>query len=287
MRMKQLTLAVLLFSFLINSALAQSLTRTARPSESPRTVIAVLDSGISTRGLVEKGLNIKSFDLTGEGPDDLNGHGTMVTNLLLQTLPSSTVTILNVKILDKHKKTDEVTLLRGLYVASENGARMINLSAGVWVRKEDAEQFVRKFLQWGRRYPDAILSGAAGNRGTQPKDPGSLFLPQEADSVVDSIEPKNLHQDVLNDAIYVAKAGKFKLANDLLIQLISQLPDEQLEERALRLRTGLIYTEFAHAYRARGDAKLSDAFSARAKKQLEGIESFDVLLKSISSRKSE
>ena len=217
---------------------------------SRRTVIAILDSGIRNDGEFKK-YDIQSFDLTGEGPRDQNGHGTKVAALALGS-PDWTdpkrVRILNVKIMDKDAKTDEVTVLKGLNIAAENGAQIINLSAAVWIKNDAAELPVRKLIQWQRRYAHVLLVSSAGNYGNKPQPKDTILFPQQASDFADKIDPKKLHLDAFDDAVFVAARGKFSRANQILVELIAGLPEDSLEEKAFRFRQGILYTEMAYGF---------------------------------------
>src|SRR4051812_32759122 len=73
---------------------------------------AIIDTGMLldhpwiSRSLVE------SVDLTGEGPNDENGHGTCVTLIALITAPESEV--VNIKALDARGRGTRDTLIAGL-----------------------------------------------------------------------------------------------------------------------------------------------------------------------------
>src|ERR1035441_5261687 len=76
---------------------------------------AILDTGMMLdHPLIKRNL-AESVDLTGEGPDDLNGHGTIVTLLALLTAPDST--LLNIKVAGSDGFGDEENLIRGMEIA--------------------------------------------------------------------------------------------------------------------------------------------------------------------------
>ena len=103
---------------------------------------AVVDSGVmSSHPIIKQSLK-ESIDFTGEGPEDLAGHGTMIALLYLQNLPAG-FPIVSVKVLDRRGKGRLKDLIKGIKWAANKGARIINVSAGVYltcttVREEGA-----------------------------------------------------------------------------------------------------------------------------------------------------
>lgn len=279
--MKYLNLILLLFLYLTSVVSGQE----KDPCKNITTV-AFLDSGIDfDKNLKLKKYNIQSIDLTGEGIIDINGHGTLVVTIFMVAAewpdPSS-LRILNIKILDKNLKTDEITLLRGLYEASERGANSINLSAGVWIDKKNANQCSRQFLQWNRRYPDIKLYMAAGNYPNyNPIESDLLFFPQYTKVVIEKLNKGHILNDAFDDAVYSAKFGRFELANDILVGIIAEFPKPTLEQKAFMLRQGMLYTEMAYKNCIEGNTSLCNQFSAKAIQTLDDIVSFKSLFEAL------
>ncbi len=282
MKVNVFLLSLLKFLFLISTVQAEETIAGSVSRVDNKLVVAILDSGISLNDENFTKYDIESIDLTGEGPEDLNGHGTSIASLALgfpNWMDPKKVKVLNIKILDRNIKTDEVTLLKGLFIASENGAEIINLSAGVWIDESEALLPVRKLLQWQRRYPDILLVAAAGNYGMNLDvvNDGKIFFPQQASLIAERIKPEYLHKDILQDAIYIAKRGQFQKANQLLVRLVMELPSKEVEEKALMLRRGILFTEFSFEYGKVGENEKSEAFKQKAKQALRGIASFEKL----------
>ena len=99
--------------------------------------IAFLDSGMLTEHPAIRPRLRHSIDLTGEGPDDLNGHGTLVTLLALNVSPD--VALVNVKVLDRFGRGKMSSLAKGLEWCTANAKRynirIVNLSAGIYHKK--------------------------------------------------------------------------------------------------------------------------------------------------------
>lgn len=94
---------------------------------------AILDTGMMLGHPWIRRTLEESIDLTGEGPEDSNGHGTLVTLIYLLTAPGSA--LLNVKIARADGRGEEKDLIRGMEIAVEKGALVMNLSVGVYHKK--------------------------------------------------------------------------------------------------------------------------------------------------------
>lgn len=93
--------------------------------------IVVVDSGIRADHPSLVGRVVDELDLTGEGPEDLHGHGTAVAAILATTSPWAD--IISVKALDRHGQSTVATLRLALREAARLVAgrgRVANVSAG-------------------------------------------------------------------------------------------------------------------------------------------------------------
>lgn len=128
--------------------------------------IAVLDTGVLSDHPGLKGRITGSADFTGEGKEDLNGHGTTVA-LLAAGPKKPGPNILNVKVLDKDGTGLEENIVAGMKWAAENGAVALNMSMGIprdcdgscLLCSTAAELFER----------DVMVFAAAGNFGPEVK----------------------------------------------------------------------------------------------------------------------
>jgi subtilisin family serine protease len=97
--------------------------------------MAFLDSGMLTEHPAIRPRLRHSVDLTGEGPEDLNGHGTLVALLAI----SPETALVNVKVLDKFGRGKMSWLAKGLEWCTANAKRynirVVNLSAGIYQKK--------------------------------------------------------------------------------------------------------------------------------------------------------
>ena len=144
-----------------------------RGSEAVR--VAVVDTGVDLdhpdlqQNLID-GVNIVNPDLP---PDDDVGHGTHVAGVIAATVNNTEGVagiswynkVMPVKVLDETGAGSTYSVAQGIIWATDNGARVINMSLGNYV---DAE-----FLHDAIRYAyerDVVLIAATGNDNTD--DPG-------------------------------------------------------------------------------------------------------------------
>ena len=97
------------------------------------TKTAIIDTGmLSLHPWIAPRL-VGSMDFTGEGPEDLNGHGTQVALLTVLWAPGTE--LLNVKVIGADGFGDERWLVEGIDWAVSQGCDSINISAGVYRKK--------------------------------------------------------------------------------------------------------------------------------------------------------
>jgi len=107
----------------------------------PDMKVAIVDTGLMLNHPWIKRSLEDSIDLTGEGPEDLNGHGTLMALLFLAVLypvPNPInpyARLLNVKVMDAEGRGRERDLIKGIRWSVKKGAGMINLSVGVYHKK--------------------------------------------------------------------------------------------------------------------------------------------------------
>jgi membrane-anchored mycosin MYCP len=92
--------------------------------------VAVIDTGVMRHHpLIEPRLR-RDFDLTGEGPEDIDGHGTAVA--IIAILQAPMLQLLNLKVWAKGASFEEDVrrLADGIHIAVEQGARILNLAVG-------------------------------------------------------------------------------------------------------------------------------------------------------------
>jgi len=138
--------------------------------------VAVLDTGIHDE---HPSLTIeKEVDFTGEGTDDLHGHGTHVAGIIAST--DSTyrgvaygADLFNVKVLNKDGSGYASDVIKGIEWSVDNGAEIISMSLGAEIDPCDGtdaiSQAVDKAVNRG-----VVVVVAAGNSGP---DAGTITSP--------------------------------------------------------------------------------------------------------------
>lgn len=103
---------------------------------------AIVDSGVLSHHPIIKDSLRESVDFTGEGSEDLFGHGTIVALIYLGTVPAG-APIVSAKALNRRGVGKPENLINAIEWAEKKGAKLINVSAGVYlpcmtVREEGA-----------------------------------------------------------------------------------------------------------------------------------------------------
>jgi subtilisin family serine protease len=154
---------------------------------------AVLDTGILMDHPDIKNNIIGSKDFTGEGIEDLNGHGTIVAMILKSSAPA--IKIYNVKVLDKNKRGFEESIIRGIRWAIQRKVNTIGFSIGQEKncnKKCKLREIINEAITKG-----IIITAAAGN------DPEKSFCPAKCKRVI-SVGATNASGDKIAD--YSSKA---------------------------------------------------------------------------------
>jgi hypothetical protein len=128
--------------------------------------VAVLDTGVLPEHPWLKDRIVELIDLTGEGIEDRNGHGTAVALLMVGPpelqLPGCLVVV---KVADRHGRVEEATLREGIRAAVDRGAVWLNLSLGFPYGPERAPELCGQLASLGDHDPPVIVTAAAGNWG--------------------------------------------------------------------------------------------------------------------------
>lgn len=166
--------------------------------------VAIIDTGMALNHPWIKRSIKDSVDFTGEGVEDQNGHGTMVTLLLLMTAPDAG--LFNVKVMDSEGLGSEENLIEGIKWSAGKGANVINLSVGVYREECKGDCKICRAAKDAAK-AGALVVAAAGN------EPGKTCCPAKADSGVRSVGAYNFDNKEM--APYsgigktVAPAGKY------------------------------------------------------------------------------
>lgn len=144
--------------------------------------IAILDTGVMTHHPMIQKYVVESIDFTGEGFEDLNGHGTYIAFQGIRVCPNPK--IINVKVLDKFGNGNEKWLIKGLkwclkWAESHDSNVVANLSAGIYHRQSgifkcQGECYLCKIARLAMD-GGVFLNAAAGNNG-----PTKIPCPQQA-----------------------------------------------------------------------------------------------------------
>lgn len=90
--------------------------------------VAILDSGIDVTHPFFEDITIESFNLTDEPLEDKYQHGTHVASILSFLAPGCH--LINIKVLNQDGKSNISTIMRGIELAHQKGANIINISVG-------------------------------------------------------------------------------------------------------------------------------------------------------------
>lgn len=157
--------------------------------------IAFIDSGMLTDHPAIRPRLRHSVDFTGEGPEDLNGHGTLVTLIGVGTSPNTA--LVNVKVLDQYSHGKMSWLAEGLEWCTENAKRynikIVNLSAGIFQKKWGFLECKSdcRVCNAARALHESglILVAAAGNDPDNLPCPQRVGLLENTFMVVQAVDP--------------------------------------------------------------------------------------------------
>jgi subtilisin family serine protease len=136
----------------------------------PGKAVAFLDSGVMHKHPALAKLKIVDKDFTGEGSEDLSGHGTAVLLIYVAaTFHPERDTIYNLKVLDKDNSGTTEAIEEAMKWAAEKHVRIINMSLGVAEALGSsvcrlAEEIARKGI---------LVVAAAGNDPNIPMCPAA------------------------------------------------------------------------------------------------------------------
>ncbi len=140
---------------------ARSIVGGALEGDGSGVLVGVLDSGVEDHAYLEA-VNIDSIDLTGRGISGAgSGHGTAVASIIAgQEGIAPAADLLVLRVLDDQGIGSSFDVAAGIVQAVDQGARVINLSLGLYQDAPVLREAVRYAHQQG-----VILVAAAGNDG--------------------------------------------------------------------------------------------------------------------------
>jgi subtilisin family serine protease len=127
--------------------------------------IAILDTGTNDAHPSLWGKTYKSFDLTGEGIQDQNGHGTWIHGRFSSIhngfgprgfAPDAEICV--IKVLDKNGSGDLDQIAEGVKIAIDEGCHLINLSIGTPIYHKNLANAIR--LAYSK---NIVVAASAGN----------------------------------------------------------------------------------------------------------------------------
>ena len=145
--------------------------------------VAILDTGIFSHN----SLNIlKQIDFTGEGTNDLNGHGTHIAGIIASkdikyTGVAFDANLFNVKVLNQYGSGYASDVIKGIEWAVDNGANIISLSLGAQLTNCDGTDAVSRSVD--KASEKSIVIVAAGNLGPGEKTISSPGCAKQAITV--------------------------------------------------------------------------------------------------------
>lgn len=161
-------------------------------------VVAVVDTGVLSHHPDIRPRLLKSIDLTGEGPEDELGHGTLVTLLLLHVAPD--VQIVSIKAIGRSGKATEPRLIAAMeWIEGQIDVDVVNMSLGRYLITCKGDCSICTAARTLGRSGKKVVA-AAGNM------PGLRACPAKADDWVFSIGAVDAATGTL--APYSSPAGK-------------------------------------------------------------------------------
>lgn len=250
--------------------------------EPPNAVMAVLDTGLLRDHPSLRGRILDEVDFTGEGPEDLSGHGTLVALLLIDdTFDFVCRGILNLKISDANGRGSPQNLIAGLdwlvaYKQEHPDLRVTaNISAGVYRRRllnllpcngtcDVCEAALRA------ADADILITAAAGNTPGKTACPATLAIHRDDLGVVAVTTPSGEHGvgsiaapsrfeshplgDASDEQVSTGLGGD--RASSYMLELGSQLEDQGDVEQAEKTFRHLATYGDGEIWQMRGHAAL-------------------------------
>lgn len=152
-----------------------------------RIIIAVLDTGFDFNYSFFNFNILKGFNIIEKNkiPQDNQGHGTIMINVIRKLTPN--VLILPVKVISKSGVTTKDELAEGIIWATNNGANIINISAGVISPSSKLKEAVEY-----AENKNVLVIAATGNNGDKYIDYPAAFSTVLAVGAVDISKKRKL-----------------------------------------------------------------------------------------------
>ena len=121
--------------------------------------IALVDSGVAPRHPQLAGYLADAVDFTGEGLEDVLGHGTALGLIAIFGERNSAISLLSAKVADREGRVREQDVIAAIDWAVGRGARVINLSLGFQGQRRDYAALCDKI----RYHWNVLFFASAGN----------------------------------------------------------------------------------------------------------------------------
>jgi len=121
--------------------------------------IAIIDSGVAMRHPQLSGYVAEAVDFTGEGLDDVVGHGTALGLLAVFGDKNLSVSLLSAKVADRNGRVREQDVIQAIDWAVKRGARAVRLSLGFQGSKHE----YRALCDTLRYHWNVLFFASAGN----------------------------------------------------------------------------------------------------------------------------
>ena len=121
--------------------------------------IAIIDSGVATRHPQLSGFVADAVDFTGEGLDDVVGHGTALALIAIFQNREAQYSLLSAKVADRQGQVREKDVIDAIDWAVKRGARAVRLSLGFQGNKHE----YRALCDTLRYHWNVLFFASAGN----------------------------------------------------------------------------------------------------------------------------
>ncbi len=133
-----------------------------------KIIVAIVDTGLDLKQAKFKFAAAKGFNILDPNnpPQDDNGHGTQIASVINFLEPR--VKIMPIKAIPRSGVATKQELARGIVAAVDNGAKIINISAGVASSSSDLENAIKYAEE-----KNVIIVAAVGGGGTDIEYPAA------------------------------------------------------------------------------------------------------------------
>lgn len=146
-----------------------SVVHVARSSPD-RLKVAIIDTGLEVRDNRFEGFICGYKDLTGEGIQDIVGHGTHISGIIKQYTHNNNYCLYIIKYYKDKSAKNGIRMILAIEEAIRQHANIVNISSG-------GADFVMKEYMLIKNHPEILFVTAAGNNGLNIDLPGNNYFP--------------------------------------------------------------------------------------------------------------